>query len=113
VLDPCAGSGVIGVACRLLGREYLGFEINPEWSAKAALREVSPLSDRDRKRVDEWLVYSAANDEVAEPRNVSERATYERYLRRRADRERVSLQLINDAAYADYMRDGIPQEVAS
>jgi len=89
VLDPCAGSGVIGVACRLLGRKYLGFEINPEWAEKAALREVSPLSDRDRKRVEEWLVYSAANDSVPEPRNASERATYARYLRRVDDRDHV------------------------
>jgi hypothetical protein len=62
------------------------------------------MSDRDRKRVDEWLVYSAANDEVAEPRNVSERATYERYLRRRADRERVRESIAVDNSPDQQMR---------
>jgi DNA modification methylase len=31
VLDPFAGSGPTGVACIHLGREFLGFEIEPKW----------------------------------------------------------------------------------
>lgn len=31
VLDPCAGSGTTGEACRLLGRKFIGFEKNPEY----------------------------------------------------------------------------------
>jgi len=31
VLDPFAGSGTTGVACAELGREFLGFEIDPDY----------------------------------------------------------------------------------
>lgn len=31
VLDPFMGSGSTGIACKRLGREYIGFEINPEY----------------------------------------------------------------------------------
>jgi len=31
VLDPFAGSGATGVACRRMGRQFLGFEIDPRW----------------------------------------------------------------------------------
>lgn len=35
VLDPFAGSGVTGEAAIQLGREFLGFEIDPKWAAVA------------------------------------------------------------------------------
>lgn len=38
VLDPFAGSGSIGVACKELRRPYYGLEINPEWATKAQAR---------------------------------------------------------------------------
>jgi len=38
VLDPFAGSGTTGVACRMLGRRFLGFELNAEYHAIATRR---------------------------------------------------------------------------
>jgi len=38
VLDPFAGSGSTGAACRALGRRFLGWELNPEFHAIAARR---------------------------------------------------------------------------
>lgn len=38
VLDPFAGSGTTGVACKQLGRSFLGFEISPEYFAIAQRR---------------------------------------------------------------------------
>ncbi len=38
VLDPFAGSGRIGEACMMLGREYIGWDCNPEWVDKANAR---------------------------------------------------------------------------
>lgn len=35
VLDPFAGSGTTGVACKMTGRNYLLFEKNPEWAKVA------------------------------------------------------------------------------
>lgn len=55
VVDPFAGSGTIGVACALLGREYYGIEKDPEWAERAKERLVAPkLSDRDEERFRRW-----------------------------------------------------------
>lgn len=42
ILDPFMGSGTTAVACKQLGRHYIGFEINPEYCkiAKKRLAEV-------------------------------------------------------------------------
>lgn len=66
ILDPCAGSGTTGLACKILGREFVGYEINKEWTDKANDRinkcnidldgKVSGLSDRDQERYNRWLV---------------------------------------------------------
>ncbi len=55
VFDPFAGHATIGVACRLLGRHYVGFELDPVWAEKAQSRLANPLTDRDLKRVERWL----------------------------------------------------------
>ena len=56
VLDPCAGSGTIGLACKLLNRGYVGIEIDPEWaeSAKERIAESQILSDRDDESYERW-----------------------------------------------------------
>jgi site-specific DNA-methyltransferase (adenine-specific) len=38
VLDPFAGSGTTGVACKILGRRFLGFDESPTWAALAQRR---------------------------------------------------------------------------
>lgn len=38
VLDPFAGSGTTPAVCKLLGRHYLGFEIDPETAERARYR---------------------------------------------------------------------------
>lgn len=38
VLDPFMGSGTTAVACKNLGRRYIGFEVNPKWHKVACDR---------------------------------------------------------------------------
>ena len=38
ILDPFAGSGAIGEACRRLGRNYTGIELDYTWALKAEKR---------------------------------------------------------------------------
>jgi len=55
VYDPCAGRGTIGVACALLGREYVGCESEAALAAvriEAARR--GSLSERDQVRFARW-----------------------------------------------------------
>jgi 16S rRNA G966 N2-methylase RsmD len=50
VLDPFAGAGTTGVACARLGREFLGFELDPHW-AEVANERIE--ADRRGVRVEE------------------------------------------------------------
>jgi len=43
VLDPFVGSGTTAVACRRLGRRYLGFDINPDYCEYARARVAATL----------------------------------------------------------------------
>jgi hypothetical protein len=38
VLDPFAGSGTVGVACRWYGRDFIGIELNPTYAEMARRR---------------------------------------------------------------------------
>lgn len=57
VLDPCTGSGTVGLACKLLGRDYVGYELDPKWAAHAhdRIERGWNLSARDRERYERWL----------------------------------------------------------
>lgn len=60
VYDPCAGSGTLGLACALLGRSYLGCELDfAFWDAGnarlAAYELEQRLSARDEERLNRWL----------------------------------------------------------
>lgn len=55
VVDPTAGHGTTGLACRFLGRRFLGCEEHAGRARVAAERYVGPLSKRDRERGEEWF----------------------------------------------------------
>jgi len=56
VLDLFAGSGTIGLACKILGRSYLGYELDATWATYAQTRidNWQTLSKRDQIRFDRW-----------------------------------------------------------
>lgn len=60
IYDPTAGYATIGVACVLLGRQYVGCELNPEWAVagqqRIAAAQEGWLSDRDAHRLMRWRV---------------------------------------------------------
>jgi DNA modification methylase len=71
VLDLTAGNGTIGVACRILGRSYTGYEIDESWASKASLRlESFTLSNRDEERYQRWKASYAL--EVEERKRMTE-----------------------------------------
>jgi hypothetical protein len=58
VIDPCAGRGAIGLACKLLKRDYIGIEIDPTEAKLAGERlESAELVGDDARR---WPLYQAA-----------------------------------------------------
>lgn len=66
IYDPCAGAGGIGLACAMLGREYLGFELSEEHAARGrarieAWRTRRSLEGRDTERLGRWKSALAAN----------------------------------------------------
>jgi len=38
VFDPCMGSGSVGLACKMSGRNFIGCDVNPEYVANAIKR---------------------------------------------------------------------------
>lgn len=45
VLDPCMGSGTTAVACLKTGRNYIGFELSPEYCRAAEQRILETVDD--------------------------------------------------------------------
>jgi hypothetical protein len=70
VFDPCAGAGTTGLACRLLGRDFWGCELDPEWHGKASARLAGELSKTDRVAVARFLEKTRreARELLAKPR---------------------------------------------
>lgn len=55
VIDPFVGSGTTALACKLLGRDFAGTEVDAEWAARARARVAAPkLSARDEERYRRW-----------------------------------------------------------
>ncbi len=93
VLDLCGGSCTTALAARLLGRDCVCVEIDPEWARKGGTRASTMLSPRDRADAEEWceLVSAEAFASLEKPpaTDGSDRNTRERAERRLADVERV------------------------
>ena len=48
MIDPYMGSGTTALACKILGRQYIGYEINPEYVKLAEARL------KDARGLDRW-----------------------------------------------------------
>lgn len=73
VLDMFAGSGVFGLACALLGRTYVGLELDPEWVPRAQAREViANISTQDLERITRWVAVS--DDSAMTPPSLARKA---------------------------------------
>ena len=97
VIDLTAGSGSTVLACRLLDRDAVGIELDPEWARKANTRAAVNLSPRDRTDAEEWCerVLAEATEQLEKlaAADGSDRNTRERAERRIADVERVMVNL--------------------
>lgn len=56
VFDPCVGSGTTALACAILGRDFIGCELDADWTEKASERvaqyqDAGKLSERDTERL--------------------------------------------------------------
>jgi len=52
VLDPYNGSGTTGVAAKLLGHKYIGFDLSEKYIEEATER-INNINDRDLKKFNE------------------------------------------------------------
>ena len=55
VLDCFMGSGTTAVACKELGRNYIGFELNPEYW-QIAVDRVNGISQKDKRLKDSGIM---------------------------------------------------------
>lgn len=57
VLDPFCGTGVIGHACILLGRKYIGFDVDPFWVAvtKERLSRIKDSIESGKPLERDWI----------------------------------------------------------
>jgi site-specific DNA-methyltransferase (adenine-specific) len=95
VFDPFAGSGTTGLACSLLGRNFVGCELSPEWAANATARIQAHLSDRDRERLRRWF----------EPRDYGDVTTGPTGVIREAARARDRAIVLADPRVAPFARE--------
>jgi len=69
VCDPCTGSGTTALACALLGRNFVGSELDAGWVEKAKLRlSGSVAMYDDEERYQRYLAAHAAREKDAERR---------------------------------------------
>lgn len=89
VFDPCSGSGSTAQACRILGRDFGGFETSPIWQPRAVERYSSPLDERDQERLDRFAMkqIEEANALLSERETEHNQKTRARARRRLADVE--------------------------
>ena len=91
IVDPCAGSGTTGLAAKILGRNFVGCELNSEWWEKGNARINScnvgdlpgSLSERDSERFLRWV----ATTEKEKLDSVSRKQNTERVRKRLADKK--------------------------
>jgi hypothetical protein len=94
VFDPTCGRGTAGVACALLGRGFMGIELQKK-EAKLARERIEKaaegeLSKRDLERAKRWAVRTYAEaGRVPEPKDKSMVRTFERATRRLEDVARL------------------------
>lgn len=104
VLDTCLGSGTTAVACALLDRDCVGFELDPEREGMAEYAEqralaalAGNLSDQDRERAERWVMSVLERDSKApmpKAADGSDVKTWERAQRRLYDANRVAAKLL-------------------
>jgi hypothetical protein len=85
VRDDFAGSGAIGLACAILGRDYVGFEMSAEWAARATRLIGGDLEGRHWDRLREWCERTEDVSDGYAPTEPSRK----RAAAREADRERA------------------------
>ncbi len=89
VLDMFSGSGVIALACYLLGRSCFAIELDPVWAASGSERYTYAVarrfSDRDEERIKRWL---CSPDEPASA--LTEGPSLARAAARAVDKEHVA-----------------------
>jgi site-specific DNA-methyltransferase (adenine-specific) len=91
IVDPCAGSGTTGLAAKILGRNFVGCELNTEWWEKGNERIRAcnvgdlpgSLSSRDSERFLRWVVTT----EKEKSDSVSRKQNTERVRKRLADKK--------------------------
>lgn len=75
VYGPCAGSGTVGAACAILGRSYIGIELDSEWADKADRRIKLAIEgifdERDSERLARWHERHGREAEAAEKRKLN------------------------------------------
>lgn len=92
VFDPYAGRATIGLACKLLGRGYTGFEVRAREFTAAQRRLEAPLAARDVERVERYLAAGY------EPQSAPVGPAIHRAQQRSSDRARVRAWLAKEAA---------------